>query len=94
MALVALYSLATKGHDTLKASKGSLLLLILGFEGKAKLSAYTSIKGAQQGFARDLSGEWGRDGIRVNAIIPTCLDAGNDSCIRARPLVIQSNSWT
>ncbi len=72
VALGALHSLARKGYAPLKTSRGSLLLMTseAGFEGKAKLAPYAGVKGAQRGFARALAREWGRDGIRVNAIAP------------------------
>jgi 3-oxoacyl-[acyl-carrier protein] reductase len=66
VALRALHSLAHASFDALKASQGSLLLMTseAGFEGKAKLSPYAGVKGAQRGFARALAREWGRDGVR------------------------------
>lgn len=72
VALRAAWALARKGHAALKASGGSLLLLTseAGFEGKAKLSPYAGVKGAQRGFARALAREWGQDGIRVNSLAP------------------------
>ena len=72
VALRALHSLAHASFDALKASQGSLLLMTseAGFEGKAKLSPYAGVKGAQRGFARALAREWGPDGVRVNSIAP------------------------
>ncbi len=72
VALRALHSLARASFEALKASQGSLLLMTseAGFEGKAKLSPYAGVKGAQRGFARALAREWGRDGVRVNSIAP------------------------
>lgn len=72
VALRALHSLAHASFDALKASQGSFLLMTseAGFEGKAKLSPYAGVKGAQRGFARALAREWGRDGVRVNSIAP------------------------
>lgn len=72
VALRALHSLARHGYEPLKKSQGSLLLMTseAGFEGKLKLSPYAGVKGAQRGFARGLAREWGRDGIRVNALAP------------------------
>ncbi len=72
VALGALHSLAHEGHAALAASGGSILLMTseAGFEGKAKLSPYAGVKGAQRGFARALAREWGRDGIRVNSLAP------------------------
>ena len=72
VALRALHSLAHASFAALRASQGSLLLMTseAGFEGKAKLSPYAGVKGAQRGFARALAREWGRDGVRVNSIAP------------------------
>ena len=72
VALGALHSLARASFEALKESQGSLLLMTseAGFEGKAKLSPYAGVKGAQRGFARALAREWGRDGVRVNSIAP------------------------
>jgi 3-oxoacyl-[acyl-carrier protein] reductase len=64
--------LASEAKPHLVATRGSLLLLTseAGFEGKAKLSPYAAVKGAQRGFARALAREWGPDGVRVNCIAP------------------------
>jgi len=72
VALRALHALAAASFDALAASRGSLLLMTseAGFEGKARLSPYAGVKGAQRGFARALAREWGRDGVRVNSIAP------------------------
>jgi 3-oxoacyl-[acyl-carrier protein] reductase len=72
VALRAAFALAKESHAALAASGGSFLLLTseAGFEGKAKLTPYAGVKGAQRGFARSLAREWGRDGIRVNSLAP------------------------
>jgi 3-oxoacyl-[acyl-carrier protein] reductase len=72
VALRGAYLLARKGYAPLRERRGSFLLLTseAGFEGKAKLAPYAGVKGAQRGFARALAREWGRDGIRVNALAP------------------------
>ncbi|MEZ4290888.1 MAG: SDR family oxidoreductase [Myxococcota bacterium] len=72
VALRAAWALARSCHDALAATRGSMLILTseAGFEGKAKLPPYAGVKGAQRGFARALAREWGRDGIRVNALAP------------------------
>jgi 3-oxoacyl-[acyl-carrier protein] reductase len=66
------YLLARRAHPLLRESRGSFLLLTseAGFEGKAKLAPYAGVKAAQRGFTRSLAREWGRDGIRVNALAP------------------------
>ncbi len=72
VALRAAFALAKESHAALAASCGSFLILTseAGFEGKAKLSPYAGVKGAQRGFARALAREWGGQGIRVNALAP------------------------
>ena len=72
VALRGAYLVARFGHPFLKQRRGSLLMLTseAGFEGKAKLSPYAGVKGAQRGFTRALAREWGPDGIRVNALAP------------------------
>ena len=64
--------MATVAKPHLVAAQGSLVLLTseAGFEGKAKLSPYAAVKGAQRGLARSLAREWGPEGVRVNCIAP------------------------
>ncbi|MFK7894988.1 MAG: SDR family NAD(P)-dependent oxidoreductase [Myxococcota bacterium] len=72
VALRAAFALAKASHTALAVRGGSFLLLTseAGFEGKAKLTPYAGVKGAQRGFARALAREWGTDGIRVNSLAP------------------------
>jgi NAD(P)-dependent dehydrogenase (short-subunit alcohol dehydrogenase family) len=39
---------------------------------------YAAAKGALVSLARDLAGRWGRDGVRVNAVVPGGIRAGQD----------------
>ncbi|MBW1884014.1 MAG: SDR family oxidoreductase [Deltaproteobacteria bacterium] len=66
------YLLARKGYALLRERRGAFLVLTseAGFEGKALLSPYAGVKAAQRGFVRALAREWGREGIRVNALAP------------------------
>lgn len=66
------YLLAHSALPHLEASSGSLLVLTseAGFEGKARLGAYASVKAAQRGLVRALAREWGPRGVRVNALSP------------------------
>jgi 3-oxoacyl-[acyl-carrier protein] reductase len=63
---------ARAAYPHLVASGGSLLLLTseAGVEGKVRLAPYASVKAAQRGMVRALAREWGRQGVRVNAIAP------------------------
>ncbi|OCC25573.1 hypothetical protein MB02_02775 [Croceicoccus estronivorus] len=86
------YLLAHLAYPHLKESRGALLLLTseAGFEGKAKLPVYASVKAAQRGFGRALAREWGPEGIRVNCLAPLAttpaLDVAfvNDPSMKAR----------
>lgn len=91
VALRALHSLARASFEALKASQGSLLLMTseAGFEGKAKLSPYAGVKGAQRGFARALAREWGRDGVRVNAIAPLASTPAMDRAFEMDPAMAE-----
>ncbi len=72
VSLRGLFNLAQTTHAHLRESAGSLVVLTseAGFEGKAKLSVYAAIKGAQRGLVRSLAREWGPEGIRVNCVAP------------------------
>jgi 3-oxoacyl-[acyl-carrier protein] reductase len=64
--------LARACHPSLRARRGSLLLLTseAGFEGKARLAPYAAVKAMQRGLARALAREWGGSGVRVNCLAP------------------------
>jgi 3-oxoacyl-[acyl-carrier protein] reductase len=66
------YLLARAALPHLEAVGGALVVLTseAGFEGKAKLPAYASVKAAQRGIVRALAREWGPRGVRVNALAP------------------------
>lgn len=66
------YLLAVEALPHLEAVGGSLVLLTseAGFEGKARLPAYASVKAAQRGLMRALAREWGPRGVRVNGVAP------------------------
>lgn len=87
IALRAAWAIARRCHPALVQSGGSILLLTseAGFEGKAKLPPYAGVKGAQRGFARALAREWGRDGVRVNALAPLASTPAMDSAFEHDP---------
>jgi 3-oxoacyl-[acyl-carrier protein] reductase len=66
------YLLARYSHPHLVGSHGSMVLLTseAGFEGKARLAPYASVKAAIRGLARVWAREWGPDGVRVNCVAP------------------------
>jgi NAD(P)-dependent dehydrogenase (short-subunit alcohol dehydrogenase family) len=66
------YLLARASLPYLEAVGGALVVLTseAGFEGKAKLPTYASVKAAQRGMVRALAREWGPRGVRVNALAP------------------------
>ena len=72
VALGALYALARASFPALERTQGALVVTTseAGFEGKAKLQPYAGVKAAQRGFVRALAREWGRSGVRVNAVAP------------------------
>jgi len=66
------YLLAREALPHLEAASGAMVVLTseAGFEGKARLPAYASVKAAQRGLVRALAREWGPRGVRVNAVAP------------------------
>lgn len=87
VALRALHALARECFEPLAARRGSLLVTTseAGFEGKAKLPVYAGVKGAQRGFVRGLAREWGRAGVRVNAIAPLAATPAMDRAFELDP---------
>ncbi len=81
------YLLARAAFEPLKQSQGALVLLSseAGFEGKARLPAYATVKAAQRGFARSLAREWGSAGIRVNCVAPLAATEAMDDAFRRDP---------
>lgn len=65
------------GHAYLKATPGSCLLntsSASGIYGSAGLSVYSATKFAVRGLSEALDIEWGPDGIRVRALLPSFID--------------------
>lgn len=87
VALRGAWLLARASFEALRESQGSLLLMTseAGFEGKARLTPYAGVKGAQRGFARTLAREWGRDGIRVNCLAPLASSPAMDRAFDLDP---------
>lgn len=72
VALDGLRHLLRAGHEHLRSSEGSVVVMTseAGFEGKARLAPYAAVKAAQRGMVRALAREWGPDGVRVNCVAP------------------------
>jgi len=81
------YLAARAAYPHLVKSAGSLLLLTseAGVEGKRLLAPYASVKAAQRGMVRALAREWGRQGVRVNAIAPLAGSPAMETAFRADP---------
>lgn len=64
---------ARAAYPALKKSKGSIVLTssVSGIGGDYEMVVYTASKGAVTQMARSLALEWGKDGIRVNAVNPS-----------------------
>lgn len=78
---------AQLAHPHLVASRGALLLLTseAGVEGKSRLAPYACVKAAQRGMVRALAREWGREGVRVNALAPLARSPAMDRAFEADP---------
>lgn len=81
------YLAACAAYPHLVESGGSLLLLTseAGVEGKPRLTPYASVKAAQRGMVRALAREWGRQGVRVNAIAPLAGSPAMEAAFVADP---------
>jgi 3-oxoacyl-[acyl-carrier protein] reductase len=78
---------ARAAYPHLVASQGALLLLTseAGIEGKSRLAPYAAVKAAQRGMVRALAREWGRAGVRVNAIAPLASSPAMERAFEADP---------
>ncbi|MEU4197935.1 SDR family oxidoreductase [Kribbella sp. NPDC026611] len=56
---------------------------LLSFQGGIRVPAYTASKHAVAGLTRALAGEWGPDGVQVNAIAPGYISTDNTTDLRA-----------
>ena len=85
----ASFDCAQVGHDHLRASGGSLILLTssAGVEGSPTLPIYGMAKAAQRGFAKSLAREWGPEGIRVNLISPVALTPALERAYQENPVL-------
>lgn len=75
VSVTGLHLLARTAFPLLVRTRGSLVVTTseAGFEGKARLPAYATVKAAQRGLVRTLAREWGPSGVRANAIAPLAM---------------------
>jgi 3-oxoacyl-[acyl-carrier protein] reductase len=74
--LMSLMACATKFHDMLSASKGSLIIVssTAAYHSTKGNPAYNASKTGAVGLTRTLAQAWAEDGIRVNGIAPGLVD--------------------
>jgi glucose 1-dehydrogenase len=66
------FLLGRSAHAALRASRGAMVVVtsISGTHATSPLGAYSASKAATLMLVRQMAGEWGPDGIRVNALSP------------------------
>src|SRR5262249_45941228 len=81
----ATWLLAKAAHDALKASRGAIVAVgsMSGSNAHANLGAYGPSKAAVIMLVRVLAQEFGRDGIRVNAVSPGMVRTGMTASVYA-----------
>lgn len=87
VALGGLQRLARLAFAHLSAAGGSLLVLTspAGIEGSSTLPVYATVKGGQRGFVKALAREWGRAGVRVNALAPLAVSPALEKAFAESP---------
>ncbi|MBR0874178.1 SDR family oxidoreductase [Bradyrhizobium tropiciagri] len=85
--LMSLMACATKFHDLLSASKGSLIIVssTAAFHSTMGNPAYNASKTGAMGLTRTLGEAWAEDGIRVNGIAPGLVDTKMTKVTTANP---------
>jgi 3-oxoacyl-[acyl-carrier protein] reductase len=85
--LTSLMSCADKCFDTLKAAKGSMIIVssAAAFHSTRGNPAYNASKTGAFGLTRTLGEAWARDGIRVNGIAPGLVDTKLTRITTANP---------
>jgi 3-oxoacyl-[acyl-carrier protein] reductase len=73
VALYGAFHLAQASFEHLRASRGSFVIFTSSSAviGSKSNPAYGAVKAAQRGFVKALAREWGPEGIRVNALMPS-----------------------
>ena len=85
--LMSLMACATKFHDLLSASKGSLIIVssTAAYHSTMGNPAYNASKTGAMGLTRTLGEAWAEDGIRVNGIAPGLVDTKMTRVTTANP---------
>jgi 3-oxoacyl-[acyl-carrier protein] reductase len=85
--LISLMACATKFHPTLKAAKGSLIIVssTAAYHATKGNPAYNASKTGAVGLTRTLAQAWAEDGIRVNGIAPGLVDTKMTKVTTANP---------
>ena len=85
--LVSLMTCATKFHDHLAASAGSLIVVgsSAAFHATADVPAYNASKAGAAGLTRNLAQLWAGDGIRVNCIAPGYVPTKLNNALMTNP---------
>jgi 3-oxoacyl-[acyl-carrier protein] reductase len=85
--LMSLMACATKFHDLLSASKGSLIIVssTAAYHSTMGNPAYNASKTGAMGLTRTLGEAWAEDGIRVNGIAPGLVDTKMTKVTTANP---------
>ncbi|RFU20515.1 SDR family NAD(P)-dependent oxidoreductase [Geodermatophilus marinus] len=84
----AAFAFMKAAHPYLKERRGSIVNVVSSVTVRWDLStfgAYASAKWALRSLTQAAADEWGRDGIRVNAIAPHALSPGLASWVEANP---------
>ena len=73
-----MFYMARDSYAELKKSNGSIICTssVSGIGGDYEMALYTASKGAVTQLVRSLALEWGKDGIRVNAVNPSYTKTG------------------
>ena len=85
--LMSLMACATKFHDMLSASKGSLIIVssTAAYHSTMGNPAYNASKTGAVGLTRTLGEAWAENGIRVNGIAPGLVDTKMTKATTANP---------
>jgi 3-oxoacyl-[acyl-carrier protein] reductase len=85
--LISLMACATKFHDMLSVSKGSLIIVssTAAYHSTKGNPSYNASKTGAVGLTRTLGEAWAEDGIRVNGIAPGLVDTKMTKVTTANP---------
>lgn len=85
--------ISTLFHDRLAAAKGSIIQIasLASFFSTRNNPAYSASKGALAILTKTLADNWGRDGIRVNAIAPGFVESKLTRVSRDNPKIYEAS---